>query len=41
MDYWTYISHYLNKSFLVEHMLELRLQSMVLNILATALAELP
>ncbi len=23
MDYWTYISHYLNKSFLVEHMLKI------------------
>ena len=39
MDYWTYISHYLNKSFLVLHMLKMRIQSMDMYILAMQFAD--
>jgi len=39
MDYWTYISHYLNKSFLVLHMLEMRLLGIIMYIMAMLFAD--
>jgi uncharacterized Fe-S radical SAM superfamily protein PflX len=39
MDYWTYISHYLNKSFLVLHMLKIRMQSIDMYIPAMQFAD--